>query len=142
MQMYRNCADIKIEPRVGDSDPPVATSPAANAPVATPPADNIFDEEEEEEEPLKLLEKPAAPAPAPQPLNEEEAEILEDVSAAGNDLKCEDELVQSALRQINCNRGRRGFNPLKCSDRSTGAAANWAELMCSECALSLLVSHL
>ena len=48
--MHRNCADIKIEPRVGGSAPPVATPPVATTPVATPPADSIVEEEEEEEE--------------------------------------------------------------------------------------------
>ena len=56
--MHRNCADIKIEPRVGGSAPPVATPPVATTPVATPPADSIVEEEEEEEEEEQQQQQP------------------------------------------------------------------------------------
>lgn len=131
VQMFRNCADIKIE---GSGGVPAAGSVPAPAPEVMVEETEESEEIEETEETLSLSVKP--PTEAPQAVvDEEEKEIMENVSAAGNEMSCADEIVQKVLGKINCRRGRRGFNPLKCSDRSTGVAVNWSEMMCQECAL-------
>lgn len=126
MQMFRNCADIKIE----------GSSGAGSSDPAPAPEEMVEETDDEEVVSLNAAAKP--PAGAPNPAADDEAmEIEQNISGAGADMVCADETVQKVLGNLNCRRGRRGFNPLKCSDRATGVAENWSYLMCQECVLFL-----
>ena len=85
------------------------------------------EEEISEEEQLEMLQ-------------EEEDETGLDVSPSGmaDDLTCGDEKVAAVLLELNEARESR----LTCSDRSTGAAANWAYLVAEEYGSSLLSARL
>ena len=65
---------------------------------------------------------------------EEEDEMGFDVSPSGmaDDLTCGDDKVAAVLLSINDARAAAGQERVMCSDRSTGAAANWAYLMAQE----------
>ena len=61
-------------------------------------------------------------------------EIVDEVSGAGDLMHCGDELVQRLLGELNSRRADRGHPALACDEKATGAAVNWSEMMCDECA--------
>jgi hypothetical protein len=64
----------------------------------------------------------------------DEADSDDDVSGAGMMQNCRDGDVQAAMRTLNWLRWEAGQHKLLCSNRATGVAENFAEIMCQQCA--------
>lgn len=126
-QMFRNCADIKIEPKAGGfaltTPPPNGTMPDMNQTQQdnNTQGDEIFQEESECRTMSRrfLLD-----------IGElEEEDSVDDVSGAGDAMNCGDYMVDQVLIEINNMRKEVHAQPLECSNRAVGVSENFSEIM-------------
>lgn len=125
-QMFRNCADFRITPYrrrkmlLTDAD------------VFDDASQDGFVEEDEEGDGEVSLKDEETIATTASVLDGklEESDSKGSMSGAGSAINCDDYVVQQVLEEINGMRKEVEAQPLECSNRSTGVAENFSEIMC------------